>query len=669
VANLKISDLATKTTPATADLIEIVDVAGGNVSKKAALGNLPLPAHSQTASTITDFGIGVDARLAAYADAAPDDDDRALAIVDGAPNASLFVAWLLRVRGEVNVLAFIQEAQHAAIRSGTSTYDALADINAAIAAFPALGGRLYFPPGVYFIKPTTTLWLNALPNVIFCGAGMYLSTIRVMSSTGNWKRIIAGATPTTDLSGLVVEDLGFDGNTVANTTATVVVGTDTTHQVAIYAAAASGNGVRVRRCLFQTGGLNTVVVSGQRAEVCDCQFVFTMRAANAQYDNSAIYSTACDCTIARNQFLGDSLTTAGHGAVTAIETHGGTTVIANNTCRRFQNMMNVCTGTASAGKVAVVGNVAEECNWGVQVWPVDSPGFDGLTIVANTFSLSNVAHNLNNSAGVKFVDSASATQPIRNAVIAGNTIRFADEGAGRTVDYASAALSTTESCGIGVRCRGTVTNLTIANNTVELAPGRGIVLGQTTGTPTYSDVKITGNILLNPGQNLGINLFQRHGISAFGTLADVWIDGNIVKDDFATTRCTYDVFAAPSGGTFTRVRICRTIVPPATTPLTSSYDPSVIRWDDTQVPTSLTGSATWNPPSLVTNAQQSTTVTVTGAVVGDAVIAVGFNLALSGTRLWGEVTAANTVTVYQRNDTGGTVDIGSGTLRVAVAKF
>lgn len=74
-------------------------------------------------------------------------------------------------------------------------------------------------------------------------------------------------------------------------------------------------------------------------------------------------------------------------------------------------------------------------------------------------------------------------------------------------------------------------------------------------------------------------------------------------------------------------------------------------------------SVTYDPPSLVAGLTQSTTVTLTGAVIGDPV-ACSFSLALNGTRMWAEVTSANTVTVYHRNDTGATVDVGSGILTV-----
>ena len=76
-------------------------------------------------------------------------------------------------------------------------------------------------------------------------------------------------------------------------------------------------------------------------------------------------------------------------------------------------------------------------------------------------------------------------------------------------------------------------------------------------------------------------------------------------------------------------------------------------------------SVTYDPPSLATAAQQSTTVTLTGAKLGDN-INVSFNQPLQGTRMWGEVTATNTVTVYHRNDTGAAVDLPSGTLTVKI---
>jgi hypothetical protein len=547
---------------------------------------------------------------------------------------------------------------------GDGATDDTTAIRAALAAAIAAKGVLYFPPGTYLVAPTTTAGLTLGNNLEVRGAGEGLTTIKVSASAGNWAKLLDG---TAGADNLVVSDLTIDCNNVNNSSAAISVGSPTTHQVALYVA--GGNNVRASHVTFLTGGLNTCVLGGGMtgAEVSDCKFVFTVRSGNAQYDNSAIYTVARDAVIARNQFVGDSSTTAGKGAVTAIETHGGTTTIVGNTCRAFMNMMNVCTGVASAGRVTVTGNTGDDINQGIQIWPIDAPGFDGLVVVGNTFGITNVTHNRNLSSGIKLVDDAAATQPVRSLVVANNTIRFQDEGAGRATDYAGAAVSPVESCGIGIRARGNVTGLRIEGNIIELAPGRGIVVGQSNGAPTYANVAIESNVLLNPGQNLGLSIFQRHGISIFNTLTDVTVRHNFIKDDFATTRCWGDIFTAPSGGTFTRVTCCRNLTAPATTPLTSSYDASVLRWDDTQVPTPLRGSATWNPPSQASGAAQTFALTVTGAALGDYATC-SFSLDLSGTSMVAYVSAANTVTVVHSNLIGGPVDLGSGTLRAAVWK-
>lgn len=80
----------------------------------------------------------------------------------------------------------------------------------------------------------------------------------------------------------------------------------------------------------------------------------------------------------------------------------------------------------------------------------------------------------------------------------------------------------------------------------------------------------------------------------------------------------------------------------------------------------LVGSKNFNWPSLATATEQSTTVSVTGAALGDVVTGVSLDVDLQGTSLRGYVSAANTVTVYHRNDTGGPVDLASALLRVEV---
>ena len=81
----------------------------------------------------------------------------------------------------------------------------------------------------------------------------------------------------------------------------------------------------------------------------------------------------------------------------------------------------------------------------------------------------------------------------------------------------------------------------------------------------------------------------------------------------------------------------------------------------------LRGSATYNPPNLTAGSQTTTAITVTGAKTGDFV-EVSFTNPLSGLRMTGEVTAADTVTVTFANNTAAAVDLASGTLRVRVRR-
>jgi len=80
----------------------------------------------------------------------------------------------------------------------------------------------------------------------------------------------------------------------------------------------------------------------------------------------------------------------------------------------------------------------------------------------------------------------------------------------------------------------------------------------------------------------------------------------------------------------------------------------------------LSGTATWNPANVAGGGYTSTTLTVTGAAVGNTVT-VGFSIAVpAGCLLIGAVTSANTVTVTLLNMTASAVDLGSGTLRADV---
>lgn len=77
------------------------------------------------------------------------------------------------------------------------------------------------------------------------------------------------------------------------------------------------------------------------------------------------------------------------------------------------------------------------------------------------------------------------------------------------------------------------------------------------------------------------------------------------------------------------------------------------------------GSDTWDPGSIADGDEEAKEVTVTGAALGDYAIA-SFSLDVTDLTISASVTAADTVTVILANNTGGAIDLGSGTVRATV---
>ncbi len=77
------------------------------------------------------------------------------------------------------------------------------------------------------------------------------------------------------------------------------------------------------------------------------------------------------------------------------------------------------------------------------------------------------------------------------------------------------------------------------------------------------------------------------------------------------------------------------------------------------------GSTTWDPGSIADGDMEAKDITVTGAALGDFCL-VSFSLDVADLVLNGQVTAADTVTAILANNTGGAVDLASGTVSAIV---
>ena len=79
-----------------------------------------------------------------------------------------------------------------------------------------------------------------------------------------------------------------------------------------------------------------------------------------------------------------------------------------------------------------------------------------------------------------------------------------------------------------------------------------------------------------------------------------------------------------------------------------------------------TGSVTWDPGEIADGNEEAKEITVVGAAIGDQVIGVSFSLDVEDLVLNAQVTGADVVTAVLVNNTGGTINLGSGTVRVTV---
>ena len=77
---------------------------------------------------------------------------------------------------------------------------------------------------------------------------------------------------------------------------------------------------------------------------------------------------------------------------------------------------------------------------------------------------------------------------------------------------------------------------------------------------------------------------------------------------------------------------------------------------------------TWDASSIAAGDEEALEVTVPGASLGDFVLS-SFSVDVADLMLTAAVPAANTVTAVLANNTGGSIDLASGTLRVRVIPF
>jgi hypothetical protein len=79
--------------------------------------------------------------------------------------------------------------------------------------------------------------------------------------------------------------------------------------------------------------------------------------------------------------------------------------------------------------------------------------------------------------------------------------------------------------------------------------------------------------------------------------------------------------------------------------------------------------ATLNASSLLDGAGETNTIAVPGVALGDVVLNVSMGVDVSGITITPYVSAANVVSVRFQNESGGTLDLASTTIRCVVVRL
>lgn len=369
--------------------------------------------------------------------------------------------------------------------------------------------------------------------------------------------------------------------------------------------------------------------------------------------------------------------------------------IQNNRCRNFRlhgilvststrfhvNFNDIADCTQTGGVIGYGiqatgdengGNTSDRCSIshnvisGIPSWDgIMSHDVDGLDIIGNDIRDVRMGLDIGHLLTTNFV---------RNVRIIGNYIKSTttDTWSGSGAQHAGIYLG-------GKDATHRVLGATISSNIIDgFFAISGLTLAGTSNNISVAhadDVTVTGNVIKNVGSQQ-----NSAGIDITGTVNRISVTGNtfqgtMPKGGVRFESATCDL-ATVSGNTISQDTTSDLAIylTASTLSLALANNATNSTAYFTQSTSTITfvgeylvGSATYDPSSLADGAGTTTTVTVTGAALGDFAEA-SFGGDIQGITVTAWVSASNTVSVRFQNESGGVIDLGSSTLRARVRK-
>lgn len=441
--------------------------------------------------------------------------------------------------------------------TGDGITDDTTAIRNALAAIPAAGGALFFPSGTYIVDGGGSTNIFDIPgrNVKIFGEGYGASTIKVAGGASPYKAIFRPARPATDVSGLEVWGLTFDGNIMNQTSG--APDNDANAQIAVVGYV--GTEMWVHHCESKNTCGSwvfsfTSISSANRLRVTDN--IITAHGNDSlgtDHDSSAIYLAGQHCIVTNNTVISSGVgDTDGPSAYTGIELHGSHIVCSSNTVEGFRNGI-FPTGAYNADSVnlTVTGNTVSDCQRGIDIWSTPSGehttgfGIDGCVVANNSVRLAGNGKWTDSviERGICLHAHAADALDVRGLVVTGNHIYHELETESVTNSNSSSALGWRNSgTSEAVLGESKWTNNVVINFPMAGCMFQGVDL---------RNVDVSDNLFVNCGSTLwngAVTLYKSPLGIVCKNVDGFRAAGNIFVDDNPITRAPYYVVLWQMGG-------------------------------------------------------------------------------------------------------------------------
>jgi hypothetical protein len=275
-----------------------------------------------------------------------------------------------------------------------------------------VNGVVNLPSGTFTISPA--LRLQESEKIVG-----HNTTLQVAASSGNYQAVLAGASASTDLSGLTITGVTFDQNSQANPITNVQALYKGQPRFVILAD--KGTGITITGNKFLgINDVDTVVTGGATSQVTISGNSFS--AINTpMHDHSTIYTSGTGTTISGNTFTGSAMYDSA-----AIEVHGDNATVTGNTISGYFRGANIVSNDTSFTANTITGAGSP-----VDLWSVVAPGLHNVTVTGNVLNINLPywthvitqmgLHVPPASETQQVITDTTSTYPLQSVTISGNS--------------------------------------------------------------------------------------------------------------------------------------------------------------------------------------------------------------------------------------------------------